>query len=62
MNIDNKTIALVVTDPQNDFLSEDDAAAAIDPELGDGYQAAVVNFKFIASEALTTREAVESLG
>lgn len=26
MNIDNKTTALVVTDPQNDFLSEDGAA------------------------------------
>ena len=26
MKIDNKTTALVVTDPQNDFLSEDGAA------------------------------------
>ncbi len=26
MNIDNKTTALVITDPQNDFLSEDGAA------------------------------------
>jgi|GEM_PF-629729 nicotinamidase-related amidase len=29
MNIDNKTTALVVTDPQNDFLSEDGAASAL---------------------------------
>lgn len=43
------------------FVVTDATAAARDPELGDGYQAAVVNFKFIASEALTTREAVDSL-
>ncbi|NMT62886.1 cysteine hydrolase family protein [Marinobacter orientalis] len=43
------------------FVVTDATAAAIDPELGDGYQAALVNFKFIASEALTTREAVNSL-
>lgn len=43
------------------FVVTDATAAARDPDLGDGYQAAVVNFKFIASKALTTREAVESL-
>jgi nicotinamidase-related amidase len=44
------------------FVVTDATAAARDPDLGDGYQAAVVNFKFIASEALTTLEAVESMG
>ncbi len=43
------------------FVVTDATAAARDPELGDGYQAAVVNFKFIASKALTTREAVDLL-
>jgi nicotinamidase-related amidase len=43
------------------FVVIDATAAARDPELGDGYQAAVVNFKFIASKALTTRQAVDSL-
>ena len=41
------------------FVIADATAAAIDPDLGDGYEAAVVNFKFIASKVLTTREAVE---
>jgi nicotinamidase-related amidase len=35
MNIDNKTTALVVTDPQNDFLSEDGAAWGL---VGDSVQ------------------------
>lgn len=43
------------------FVVTDATAAARDPELGDGYQAAVINFNFIASKALTTREAVEAL-
>ncbi len=43
------------------FVVTDATAAARDPELGDGYQAAVVNFKFIASKALTTQEAVDAL-
>ena len=43
------------------FVVSDATAAAIDPELGDGYQAAVVNFNFIASKVLTTREAVDAL-
>ncbi|TCO77876.1 cysteine hydrolase [Chromatocurvus halotolerans] len=43
------------------FVVTDATAAAIDPELGDGYQAAVVNFKFIASKALTTKDAVDAL-
>jgi len=44
------------------FVVTDATAAAIHPELGDGYQAAVVNFKFIASKALTTLEAIDALG
>ncbi len=43
------------------FVVADATAAASNPELGDGYQAAVVNFKFIASKVLTTREAVDAL-
>lgn len=43
------------------FVVSDATAAARDPELGDGYQAAVVNFKFIASKVLSTREAVDAL-
>lgn len=41
------------------FVVSDATAAARDPELDDGYQAAVVNF--IASKVLTTREAVDAL-
>ncbi len=43
------------------FVVSDATAAAIDPDLGDGYQAAVTNFNFIASKVLTTREAVDVL-
>lgn len=43
------------------FVVTDATAAARNPELGDGYQAALVNFKFIASKVLTTKEAVDAL-
>ncbi len=43
------------------FVVSDATAAAIDPDLGGGYQAAVINFNFIASKVWTTREAVEVL-
>ncbi len=36
----------------------DATAAAITPELGDGYAAALVNYGFIASEVVTTKDAV----
>ncbi len=36
----------------------DGTAAAITPELGDGYAAALTNFKFIANAVVTTKEAV----
>ncbi len=41
---------------------KDATAAAITPELGDGYAAAVTNYGFIANEVLITEEAVEVLG
>jgi nicotinamidase-related amidase len=43
------------------FVIKDATAAARDPALGDGYEAAVTNFNFIASEVLTTRDAVNAL-
>ena len=39
----------------------DGTAAAITPELGDGYAAALVNFEFIANAVVTTKEAVASM-
>ncbi len=41
---------------------KDATAAAITPELGDGYASAVTNYGFIANEVLITEEAVEVLG
>jgi nicotinamidase-related amidase len=40
---------------------KDATAAANHPELGDGYQAALVNFGYLASAVLTTEEAAGSL-
>jgi nicotinamidase-related amidase len=40
---------------------KDATAAAQHPELGDGYQAALVNFGYIASGVLTTDEALDAL-
>jgi len=39
----------------------DATAAAQHPELGDGYQAALTNFRFIASGVLSTEEAVAAM-
>ena len=39
----------------------DATAAAITPELGDGYQAALVNYVFIANAVVTTEEAVGAM-
>ena len=39
----------------------DATAAAITPDLGDGYAAAMTNFKFIANAVVTTEEAVEAI-
>jgi nicotinamidase-related amidase len=41
---------------------KDATAAAIHPELGNGYDAAVVNFGFLANAVVTTEEAVGLLG
>jgi len=40
---------------------KDATAAAKHPDLGDGYQTALVNFGFLASAVLTTAEAVEAI-
>ena len=40
---------------------KDATAAAQHPDLGDGYAAALVNFGFLASEVLSTDEAVVRL-
>jgi hypothetical protein len=39
----------------------DATAAAQHPEMGDGYAAALTNFRYIAGAVLTTDEAVEAL-
>jgi len=41
---------------------KDATAAPRHPQLGDGYQAAVVNYNFIANAVLTTDEALEAEG
>ena len=41
---------------------KDATAAAVTPELGDGYAAALTNFGFMANAVLTTEEAVAELG
>ena len=40
---------------------KDATAAAILPDLGDGYAAALTNFKFLANAVVTTKEAASSL-
>jgi nicotinamidase-related amidase len=40
---------------------KDATAGPRHPEWGDGYQAALVNYRFLAHELLTTREAVERM-
>ena len=40
---------------------KDATAAAQHPELGDGYQAAVISFGYIASSILTTNETLDAL-
>lgn len=40
---------------------KDATAAAQHPELGDGYEAALTNFGFIATEVVTTDEATASM-
>ena len=40
---------------------KDATAAAVTPELGDGYASALTNFGFLANEVLTTDEAVQTM-
>jgi nicotinamidase-related amidase len=40
----------------------DATAAANIPDLGDGYDAAIINFKFIANAVVTTDEGIEAMG
>ena len=40
------------------FVVKDATAAAITPDLGDGYKSALVNYAFIANGVITTEEAV----
>lgn len=43
------------------IVVKDATAAAVTPELGDGYQAALINYGFIANEVVTTNEAVKRM-
>ncbi len=43
------------------MVVSDATAAAVTPDLGDGYAAAMTNFKFIANAVVTTEEAVEAM-
>jgi nicotinamidase-related amidase len=38
-----------------------DATAAAKVPEGDGYKAAMINFRFIANDVITTKEAVEAM-
>ena len=40
---------------------KDATAAAITPELGDGYASALVNFGFLANHVATAEEAVQAM-
>jgi nicotinamidase-related amidase len=44
------------------FVVKDATAGALHPELGDGYQAALINYGYIANAVLTTDEAVTAMG
>ena len=82
MQIDLERTALVVTDPQNDFLSPKGVAWGVVGESvtenktvehieqlfrsakvpeGDGYAAALVNFRFIANSVKTTAEVKQAI-
>jgi nicotinamidase-related amidase len=44
------------------YVVKDATAAAVTPELGDGYTTAVTNFGFMANGVMTTAEAVAMMG
>ncbi len=43
------------------MVVRDATAAAVTPDLGDGYAAALTNFKFMANAVVTTEEAIEAM-
>ncbi len=43
------------------IVVKDATAAAVTPELGDGYKAALVNYGFMANDVVTTNEAVKRM-
>ena len=43
------------------IVVKDATAAAVTPELGDGYQSALTNYGFIANEVITTNDAVKRM-
>ena len=43
------------------IVVKDATAAAVSPELGDGYQSALTNYGFIANEVITTNDAVKRM-
>ena len=43
------------------IVVKDATAAAISPELGDGYQSALTNYGFIANDVVTTNDAVKRM-
>ena len=53
--------AYVVENTENESRFRLGGNAAITPDLGDGYAAAMTNFKFIANAVVTTEEAVEAI-
>jgi hypothetical protein len=40
---------------------EDSTASTSHPRWGDGYEAALINFNFLANAVMTTNEAVEAM-
>jgi nicotinamidase-related amidase len=44
------------------IVVKDATAGALHPELGDGYQAALVNFGYMANAVMTTDEVLEAIG
>ncbi|WP_179469824.1 hypothetical protein [Mycolicibacterium vinylchloridicum] len=70
MNFAPSDTAVVVIDPQNDVLSpsgnnsadlRDATAGPRHPTRGDGYQAALVNFAFLAHAVLSTDEVIAAM-
>jgi len=43
------------------IVVKDATAAAITPELGDGYKSALTNYRFVANDVVTTDEAIKRM-